>query len=273
MSNRLIVVNYPQGTGGKFLIAALGLSNSTLPLTHALQESTLIERMQFLQHELDKARLTSKWDDFNLYMTTYYGFEIPRVNDFLDNPTDQSIWDEIFVMINNSEMFNSLSKQNKYFFVDTHTLEIKNIRKFWPEATIILFNEQYQEFNDWRENQTYHRNCLKEDFWKNIKGTDWPDIPPYNSDEFHQLPTNIRDEIHNKFPDLLKLYVKETFHTTEDIDNVIMWRANDYLNYDKFMPAIARLYQDLGLDNFDIDNISRLYQHWYSTLDMLRFDK
>ena len=182
--------------------------------------------------------------------------------------------EKIFNAYNDSDIFASLTNQDKYFFVDTHIHTIEDIRKIWPRATIIMFNEQFSNFRDWRLARI--NNKKRSTHWNIIRGADWPELPPTDISE---LSANIQDELATKFPYFLQLanddinhYIqiddKITFsHDLIIDDNIILWQANNYLIEDKFIVAMEQLYQQLNLSDFNYDYMIRIYRAWIKALD------
>jgi hypothetical protein len=58
----------------------------------------------------------------------------------------------------------------------------------------------------------------------------------------------------------------------EQIDNMIPWNANDYLDSDVFITKIEQLYKQLLLTDFNKKLISNFYSKYMSTLEFLSYD-
>ena len=278
-TDRLIFVAYPGGSGGKFLINCLGLSDhvvfSDYKLAHKQLENKFTPTDKLLHLETKLNENINSWNDLETYATNLFELNL-----------DESLrgtWVSFFQLIIKTPMFSLLSNQNKYFCIETSLTDFDRIQEIFPNAKIILFEKEYANFTVWR-------NLSKEElykkqqqsliyYWNGIKGTDWPSLPPTNQKEFNLIDPMIQQELLDKFNGTILLYYGDQLHVPDFVtreytitngSNVITWNANDYLLETKFLTKIESLYDTLGLTDFNQDYITRFYRLWINTLDRLK---
>ena len=129
-TDRLIILWYPGGAGGKFLINALGLSNSAvlqdneLAIKQVRDLFTPADKLAHLRMQLDL--VTTHWNDLNLGCEQFFNFS----NDLYLKNQPIDINPNIEFVINN----------NLYFFIVAHDARyIREYLKRWPNAKVIIF--------------------------------------------------------------------------------------------------------------------------------------
>jgi hypothetical protein len=268
-SDKIIIVCFPEGAGGKFLVNALGLSDSCI-----FQDANLAKRQLdndfILQNKLDylidKLNATEQlWTDLDLHSPYLFGL---------------SSADHVGKNINEikyNDIIKSLVELNQhYFFMTAHQITwAEACLNCWPNAQIILF-ENTKEFISLRK----YKDLIKSpifDIWEKIKGQDWPLTPPNTIDELEALPIKIKNEFESSFGDLYSDYYKELIVPRQnqiDLNNfkekfkhkIITWDANWYFSSTKTIKEIKNLYDKLNLSNFNADAITLYYELWCKKL-------
>lgn len=122
-SDRAVIVSYPIGAGGKFIINCLGISKHCylqhFPLILQQRNGNLSpkDKLDFLCQQLDKT--TDQWTDLWLGDATVFG-----------DAMDPSIW---------REEINQISYENCYFFTTAHTPEeARKLISIWPKSKKIV---------------------------------------------------------------------------------------------------------------------------------------
>jgi len=278
-TDRLIFVAYVGGSGGKFFINCLGLSDHVVfsdhKLVHKQLENKFTPTDKLLQLEATLDENINSWNDLKTHAPNLFGLNL-----------DESLrgtWASFFQQMIKTSMFSLLSNQNKYFCIEISLTELGKIQEIFPNAKIILFEKEYNNFILWR-NLSKEELCKKQQqsliyYWNSIKGANWPDLPPTNQKEFNLLDLTIQQELLDKFNGTILLYYGDQIeipdfiteeHTITDRSNVITWNANDYLSETKFLTKIESIYNTLGLTDFNQDYMTRFYRLWINTLDRLK---
>jgi len=272
-SNKLVIVCYPAGAGGKFLINSLGLSDRCLFQNAKLSEQqingnfTPKDKLKYLIDKLNSVKET--WNDLDLHSPYPLAWE----HEYVDKTKETINYNHIIEKITN------LNQQ--YFFMVSHEMEwtIACLNR-WPNARVVLF-ENYEDFIFARYSKIDHFNNMK-DTWDQIRGRDWPIIAPLSIEEFQNIPQNIRNEAstlfhYDKFfkytSYTLEKFVKfknESMEFKKIYPNVIVYDANSYKSIDNTVKQIDELYTKLELDDFNADSIKEYYQNWIDKLNVIK---
>jgi hypothetical protein len=134
-SDRNIIFYYPHGTGGKFLINSLGLSDyATLQHSELIQrqlggEFSNIDKLVYLLSTLHQHKIKDVWEDLGLGCAQTY-----RV----DPLNNVKIPDAFYPILMTARHINLL------LFIVGHTVDCINaIRKVWPSAKVISFTNYH----------------------------------------------------------------------------------------------------------------------------------
>jgi hypothetical protein len=222
-TENLVVVYYPQFSGGKFLINCLGLSDDAVMQSAQLaqkqlnQDLTQLDKFEFLREKFSE--IDDKWNDLALGCAQLFGG--PLTQDYVNLGPDT---------IKNSIVFNqvieTLTQGNKKFFIAAHNSKVlSGIVDLWPRCKIISF-VNCQAFLDLRlgdQKESFVQRNLQQ----------------------HQLNS---EQVKKTYPQALE------------------WDTNNYFSKDKTVHAVAKLYTQLNLGNFDPVIIQQYHQLWIDKL-------
>jgi hypothetical protein len=148
LTDRLVIAFYPPWSGGKFLINALGLSDSCVfqNAYWARQQLdggfNLKRKIRYLHDNLNLAQRDCEWRDLGLGCQEY--FDIPN-----DLYFDIDVRDQEF-----NPIVKDTIDQNKCFFIVAHdTNFLSAYLHIWPNARIIYF-DNYTDFIKSRKTRT-----------------------------------------------------------------------------------------------------------------------
>ena len=168
-TNRLIIVCYPRGAGGKFLINALGLSNGAVFQDNdlAMQQLSKLftpeDKLAYIQTQVEL--ITDQWTDLNL--GCYQLFGMHNENYFQNQPVE----------INQN--IQQIIDQGLYFFIVAHDASLaESYLSYWPNAKIIIFKNT-ENFLAARYPSSTHPHVLS--------STDFE----YQSKRFNSRPTTL----------------------------------------------------------------------------------
>jgi hypothetical protein len=270
-SDKLVIVCFPAGAGGKFLINSLGLSNRCLFQNAKLAEQqidgnfTPIDKLKYLIDKLNSMK--ESWNDLDLHSP--YLFDV-NASDHVDKTRETINYNHIIEKITN------LNQQ--YFFMVSHEMEWTiACLNIWPNARVILF-ENYEDFISDRNFKIDHLIDDMKVTWNQIRGSDWPIIAPMSIEEFQNIPQDIQNEAstlfhYDKFfkhPSyILEKFVKfknESMEFKKIYPNVFVYDTDSYKSIDDTVKKINELYTKLELDDFNADSIREYYQNWIAKL-------
>lgn len=258
-TDRLIIVSYAPGAGGKFLINSLGLGNNAVLQHQDLCNQQLdnnlstIAKFQLLSSRLDN--VTTKWDDLGLGCQMLFGKTTPKFGLAPEiNPTEEPL------VI--TETIKKVIEKNWYFFVVAHTPRHKQqLLTEWPNArTLNLYNKSYKFFD------TYRTSKLQK-YWKTVAGASWPADPPTTISELKNLPNHIQDELKNRFQN--EIYKHGCLYFNDSVNDTD-WNIDWFLDEEATISNIEKLYNHFGIENFSRDLICQYRAKWLSVLVKLK---
>lgn len=163
-SNKVILVCYPMGAGGNFLINCLGLSDNCVFSHSDLAKKQLLGKFDFqskvdyLMTRLDQCQQKGYWDDLGLGFAELLGF--PANNSAFSNLNFKHIVEKYI-----HPVMDEIFRSKQYFFLACHdTFSVRQYKIFWPNAKLIIFNN-FSQFNKRRRlgNRPSHR--LVSELW------------------------------------------------------------------------------------------------------------
>jgi len=268
-SNKIIIVCFPEGAGGKFLINCLGLSNSCV-FQHAelanLQldgNFTLQDKLAYLHDKLNN--MTEIWNDLDLHTPYLFGI---NAGEHMNKSTVDISYNSIIETITNLNQH--------YLFITSHEIEYaESCINIWPNAQIILFENAKKfisgrTFKDTIKSTTF-------DNWSAIRGEDWPIDPPKSTQELESLPLDVINELKTNFGNPYVHYYSELSRSQykikkqeefkrKHIKNIMVWNTDWYFSLTDTLTEIGNLYNKLNLSGYDPIAISSYYDSWASKL-------
>ena len=279
--DKVVIVCYPPGAGGNFLINCLSLSDQCVLRNSQLAEQQLkvgfdsLQKTNYFSDQLDQTRINNRWNDLGLGCVNLFGIE--NLDYLLNYP-------EII-----QKKFNyvvaKLIENNKYLFIVAHSTQyLDAYRKFWPRARAVFLTDYHDFVHRRGYKQTVKMQTLK-NYWDNVRGLDWPQDPPISSDEFLQLPQTVQEELTQVFhseifrwietePTVKQLYdlaVKE--YSVQMAGNTYKWNVQKNFtgNETDFITELAECSKWL---NITLDAPSELildyYRSWLTVIDMVK---
>lgn len=196
--DKIVVVCYPHGAGGNFLINCLSLTDQCVLRHVNLAEDQLINgnssinKLTYLHDQLEISQKNKKWNDLSLGCLHLFGIKNSLY--LLEYP---EIIEKKF-----NRVIHQLIEQEKYLFIVAHTTQyLDAYLKFWSNARVIFLTE----YSNFTEKRGYYGSSSKKDkleltkYWNIIRGPDWPATPPSSDSEFLKLPVDIQTELTNNF--------------------------------------------------------------------------
>jgi hypothetical protein len=266
----VVLVVYPWGAGGKFLINSLGVATNAclqnMPLTQRQLNGrvTSNDKKQLIQDIL--AGVTGRWTDLDMGSTTLLGVDEGLY--VVKDPATAQYWPWYAGV-------SELTHSNQKFFIDVHdSAHLAGLLKVWHNAQVIVF-ENCERFLQHRR-VNYSRQELQQ-YWDNIRGVDWPNTAPETWDDFCVLPGSIQTELSDTFGAEIFRFVQHPVaaqHMAKTqrqqlnavlsvYKNAPIWLDGDmYLDWSLTKPVIQRCYELFELEAIDIDFIEHYYRTW-----------
>ena len=255
-TDKLIILYYRPGAGGKFLANCLGLSSQVV-----LQDADFAQ--QQLDGKLDTAQkfnhLISRLDDTKVFwkdlgLGDYQYFGLPGVRG------EESQLKPICKKVHDQKLFFVAALHN------ITALEVLSLK--WPNAKIINFVNSKNFLTAYRK--VYLDKQLK--YWNQIKSSDWPETPPGTVKEIRMLPQNIQDTLKKQFQNEIYSNIEPT---TDDIGTfvksdqlIFTWDCDWYNNEESTAQSIENIYNLLGLTDFNPTLIKLYWNKWIEKLHL-----
>ena len=229
-SDRLIIIFYKAGSGGKFIANALGLSSSTVFQDPFLAEQQLrgelssADKLRILLERIEQNSVD--WDDLRMGCNQLFGFSSDLyVKDFVEL---KSQWQF-------HPVIEQLSNSDTYFPImanDVHVLE--RMLLAWPRASIIVF-----------DNPRTFMSVVRPNY---MPPAEWADY----ARDYDQL-------------ELEKL--KNIVQTRERVYN---WDCTRFFQTDHTVQGVQELYANFGIEDFSAQSIDLFHRRWLDKLEELR---
>ena len=276
-TDRIIIVNFPAGTGGKFLTNSIALSHQAVLQHHALTEFTLDKKFDWLCARY-RSMNTLIWQDLDLGCIQLFG-NTQSIMDLKARVSESTSW-----KYNN--VIPKLIKQNKYFFVVAHNSnQLAWLSQTWTNAKIIRFVNYLDFVKKFRPSYIpietrfrFGRTLKKHIFawWQDHRRDSWPVKPPFTLDAY-RLPEyqKIASEIDPIKQFIVNLTIQQQYDLTGDVTDhwTIDWDASCYLDQDLYLQQLEILYNKLGLADFDAGRAKQLYAVWVEALEHYRSNR
>ena len=272
-TDNIIVVYYPEDTGGKFLINCLGLSNQAVfqdNILAKLQINGLFtpeNKISLLLSRLKERK--NHWDDLQLGCTNLFqGDDEFKNHNFTNGNFIKNIDSTIKIII----------EKKLFFFIVAHNeYVLKNILYVWPNARIIYFTNYYLYRDTCRPNASdrYYTLSLLKQEWARIRKDNWPTLPPASIQTLQFFPKHVIDELYDEKNNyIINLIFDETTRDiTEKLNEetiislsnnrwVERFTPNCYFTEELTISNIELLYKKLNLFDFNKEYITQYYRVW-----------
>jgi len=237
--DKIVIVCYPGGAGGKFLINNLSLNDQTVFQSDKLAQAQLDgdfsyqDKINYLRNQLQQAANTQIWNDLNLGCKQLFG--INNIEYLIE-------YDEIFLNRFSPVVKKVISKKLCLFLVAHNTLILRSMLNFWPNARVIGFFHSKDFINQHRPKQTDKFWSHRLDYWNSVKDDSWPVQPPVNRAEFLELPNAIQHELADFFD-----------------NEIARWFIDQDLKFRLFEKDLVQIQNELKNKFYQID-VDKMYQ-------------
>lgn len=271
-TDRLVIAFYPTGSGGKFLINCLALSDQftlqdqLLAEKHLTGQLTSHNKLELLLQRLDQVK--NHWNDLDLGCKQLFG-DISYKDTIIDF-YDIKRHGKFFPVVR------KLSNSAIYFPSVAHSfLQLKNTLHHWPRAKVIrLVNpEKFQN----KYKRTYRKNL-----WNDIRGRDWPISAPETVEQYFQLPEFVKQELAKDRlagAEIIRHLIWDADKKQLDSDNqkfcdqilsccsfLYQWDVDWYLEQTSTIRELKKLYEILDLNDFNEHYVATFYQAYTKKL-------
>ena len=279
--DRIVLLCYPRGSGGNFLINCLSLTDQCVLRDSVLAEQQLDlqfgtqEKLDYLMTRLEESLSDNQWKDFDLGCGNLFG---------IDDLLYLQEYPEIIQTKFNSVVGRLIQKQ-KYLFLTAHSIHIlKAELNFWVNAKVIFFSN-YHNFKQQRAYDTVPLNNQDlskiTTYWNTVRDQQWPIDPPITADEFNQLPDYIQRELKQNFHgEIFKwldhsklykdLYDRDVKYMCSQLGNrAYEWNVEKTFsgNFSIFFEELCKLSDWAGINiTASSDNLSVFYHRWLHTV-------
>jgi hypothetical protein len=273
-TDRIIILNFIVGAGGKFLANSIALSRQAVLSHQQLTTFTSEQKLDWLCNGYDSMSSTI-WQDLDLGCIQLFG-NTHNLISYKDKISESTKW-----QYNN--IIPKLIKQQKYFFVVAHNSNrLVWLTQIWPNAKIIRFvnyvdfMKKYRPYDLSIVSQGGPSLSLKKhiaDWWQDHRNESWPALPPLTLDDY-QLPEY--QKIAADIEPINQFIVNLTIQPQYDLTGTVLdhwstdWDAACYLDQELYLQQLEILYNKIGLVDFDANNVKQLYARWTKALERYR---
>jgi len=307
-SDRVIILYYAVGAGGRFLANSLSLSpdcvmmNSRLARMQLDGNLNLKQKLAILLKGIDNTGLV--WDDLSFRDSDWFGLDYDNQPEKLGVVEYFHLPDsELKTKVYTHEYFKYLTiNDTKYLFITSHSeSELNKLLSVWKNAKVLsLKNEKlFCRIRNFPNYQLQYKIIW--DLIPEEEKIGWLE-PPYYSKNFLNHPQNTQNTVlkYLKNPDfgkkvkelsnpkytipVPKSYIEynnlgkeekrilESENTTEEYahpDSVFVWDCNWYLSEQNTIHNTKCLYDVLELQGYDEQSTRSYYRSWIKKLEEL----
>ena len=248
-----MVLRFSSYAGGKFLSNCLSLSRHACPqniaaVNHLLDHPNDYDyRLKCVLSSLPGPVDMKRWRKFE-FGDDIYG---PAYRAWLEGrspPLDQRT--------------QRLIDSGMMFFIVCHSMTLSGVEKVFPRGRCIKLVNHYrfqQLAVSLKSDAEYSAESFNGNFseskYQVLAGADWPqwkdfELSGYNIDAIPNVPLHIQDEIRSFYP-----VVSVPGELIFDVDGT-------YFDFAEFAPAVDRIYQALGFDDFNRDLLEIFHKRY-----------
>jgi len=232
-------VLFPAGSGGKFLINCLSLSDKAVFQDKKLAQEqldgnfTIDDKVNYIHTHLKIARETNNWNDLSLGDHELFNMISDRYTDTFPEFVKRKL---------NTPVIQKCISNELHLFATIHNfVELKHTLDIWLNGKLIVF-KNYKNFIDTRASSRQIKNM-----WDVIKGEDWGEAPA-DLYSYNQLPELVRDELANDFNNEIYEYLLDK----EELD--LLWHV-----------YLKKLSKSVNLFEFDVEYAYNNSENFYKT--------
>ena len=307
-SDKVIILYYAIGAGGKFLAHSLSLSPDCVMMNSKLAMMQLegkLDQKQKLSILLGSIRNTgSEWSDFGFDDTDWFGLDFDTMPKKLGVVYYHHLPEsELKTKVYTNPNFQYLTVNNtKYLFITSHSKdEVNKLASIWKNAKIISFKNErlFCRIRNFKNRQRQYKiiwSLIPEkekdgwleppfshiDFLNHPKDTQTTILKYLNDPEFtKKVGKLLKDDYSLPIPktfteykslSLQKKKTLESQNTTEEYvhsDSIFVWDCNWYLSEKNTIHNIKYLYDVLELEGYDEQSTRSYYRSWIKKLEEL----
>ena len=276
-TDRIIVVNFPVGAGGKFLSNSIALSRQAVLPHQDLTAFTSEQKLDLVCTGYE-SRDTHVWGDIDLGCEQLFGNSRSKI-DVESQVSESTSWQY-------SHKIPKLIEQNKYFFIVSHNSnQLAWITQTWSNAKIIRFvnsldfMKKFRPFDlpiVTRAGSGWGVKKYISTWWQDHRNESWPVEPPLTLDDYQLLEyQTIASDIEPIKQFIVNLAIQQQYDLTGTVEGhwTTDWDASCYLDRELYLQHLEILYNKLGLDDFDPFKAKQIYVSWIAALKRFRNSK
>ena len=228
--DKVIILKYLPGGGGKFLSGCLGLSDDVVLMRKDLAQMQLDGKLP-IEKKLKYLLLATKqqserqiWDDWGLYDDYFWGVQEEQYT--LNDPLFPGSGTREYIIGRIKKVVYNCIDNNKFILTVAHSDGfLMPILNYWKNSKVIVFKN---------ENKFRLTRKIK-DFW-----------------------------IEGKIQNFARRHIdKQVLFDSNKYDNELYeWDCDWYYSRDKTVSEIEKLYDSFGLSGFNSEVISEFYDAW-----------
>lgn len=284
MNKNLIIVYYPSGASGRFLISSLCFGNNC-SFPFGLDNLYTKKLTQEKKYDLITKRLQENnlhWNDFGIDEPEHQ-LHVRKFN--FNQSWEQWLSDRIPLVTDDALncFWEPTIKTNNYVFKSVDSIQRLYVNKMrYPDAKIVYFTNNYSYLQSYRKKYVsrylqkldtvfkINRKLLKQ--WDTIKGKDWPSMPTSES-ELKALEPFVLEELealedYNKYLTLAKL--NDFYHSLVDNPNVYFWNTMHLADLTLYLDSLDKVYRQFGLTNYNAKLLEKFYTTYHGVLKTVK---
>ena len=247
--DKVIIVKYLLGGGGKFLCACLGLSGDAVLMREDLTKMQLDGKLP-IEKKLKYLLLSTKqqserqiWNDFGL-MDFFWGVQ----------PVEYLLNSKERIIKNIEKIVYECIDNNKFMTMTVHEdAFVSSMLDYWKNSKVILFKNE-EKFRSTRNKFPFVQYKSIDYNWKS------------NSDSMlrsYYSHQERRDEVLT-----ITAYTDDPvlFDPTKYNNQLYEWDSDWYYSRDRTVSEIEKLYDSFGLSGFNSEVISEFYDAWIGVI-------
>lgn len=270
----LLLMNYPQYTGGKFIMNCLSMSRHVIPPSISAYHH-LKDHPNDYSYRLERALSTlpgsndtmTKWLSYEDNTSDFYGKGLVSLNDVIEEILTELA--DPNIISDTRTMIEDIASKKMTFFNETPGYELQYLFmhfKIFPNVKVLQF-KNFKKFHSiaitaktnidrLKTDDQYFGNYCK-DAYDVLKGPNWPEWDEFEKMYYNPLNISASQEVVN---DMLQFYREWPDIKPENLHQIDV--DNTFFNKQLFFEEIKNLYHWLNFDDFDADRIEPYYDEY-----------
>lgn len=228
--DKVIIVKYLVGGGGKFLSACLGLSDDAVLMRKDLAQMQLDgklsikKKLKYLLLSTEQQFKKKIWDDCGLYDNDFWGVQEEQYQ--LNNSVFPGSGTREYIIERINKVVYDCIDNNKFMLTISHSDSfLISILNYWKNSKVIIFKNEHK----------FRLTRKIKDFWTE-----------------------------GKIKNFSRRHIdKQVLFDPNKYDNQLYeWDCDWYYSRDRTVSEIEKLYDSFGLSGFNAEMISEFYDAW-----------